>query len=135
LVWPDDDPPKGDEAALLCCPPLPGAAPTYSSGSARDGKVFLKEANPPSTNFLNRVAEGVPMGPSSKRLIVSLMIISRWTLNSSACLFASMCPAPTRKAISTGAVNNGNGVCGAAGKRARNRDNHLIAPSCPPSRV
>jgi hypothetical protein len=65
---------------------------------------------------------------------MSFIIESRWALNSSGCLLASMCPAPVRKASRTGAVNRGKGDSGALGSSSRKRDSHVIAASCPPNK-
>jgi len=57
LEWPPVLPPT-------VTPPL---APLYNSASALEGKFFLKLSSPSPTVFFRRVADGAPIGPSSRR--------------------------------------------------------------------
>jgi hypothetical protein len=115
-------------ADSILCP-----APKYRLGSDLGGILVLKLLNPPSRVFASRTADGFPSGPSSRFFITCFSMNVRCTENSSAWWFASMCPAPVRKASRTGAVSSGRETPPSVGNKSRKRESHLIPPSWPPN--
>ena len=93
-----------------------------------DGNVVRNPCIPFLMVLRKRVADGIPIELSSNRVQMSFVISSKYGWNNSEWTLAIICPAPVKKASSTGAVINGSGDCGFGGSMDRNRFNHLMAP-------